>query len=516
MGEPGEEGGGAAGLVRLHGEEHELVEFARAAQLPQRRPRRLGVAVAAAGGGVGGVRRRPALERQAVRAAEQAQGRCLVVPEVGDRRKGTGRRPALLDLDSQALEEERVPAAARHGLQAQDLGHVLAFGVEQVHAVTVPSQSTLIGSTWVSSAEACERLAVRPQTLYAYVSRGLLHPRKEGRRSRFAVAELDELAARGRRTARHGRLEVLIDTELTLLDPGGRLAYRGVDVASIAGAWSYERAAEWLWTGVDDGEPAPWPAVGAPQVPGQRPADRIRAAAAVLAATAGPDDRRHEDAAGVGRRAIPALVAALPLVGDESTGTRVAERLWPRLTAMAPTPERVRVLDVALLLLADHELAASTVAVRVAASTWAPPLDAVVAGMAVHSGVLHGGMSTAVERALRHGDPLPAGFGHAVYREDDPRSQVLLPLVRRATTTARWRPVERALAEGAHPNVDLAIAAMALAFDMVEGSGEAVFAVARVAGWLAHAAEEHGRPFRFRPTASYVGLTPVWPRTGSA
>ena len=372
------------------------------------------------------------------------------------------------------------------------------------------SQSTLIGSTWITSAEACERLGVRPQTLYAYVSRGLLHPQRDGRSSRFDPVELDELAARSRRSSRKGRLEVLIDTELTLLDPNGRLHYRGVDVVAIAGRWSYERTAEWLWTGVDGGDVV-WPVTPSPTVDGDRPADRIRAATAMLAATAAPVDRRIEAGPLVGRRVIPQVIGALPLLGDERSQT-VSARLWARLSPATPTPARLRALDAALVLLADHELAASTVAARVAASTWAPPLDCVVAGMATHAGVLHGGVSSLVEADLRAGRPLRAGFGHAVYRGRDPRADALLPLVEAIATKRQWQGVRAALEGGEHPaNVDAAVAALAVCGDMAPGAAEVVFAVARIAGWLAHAAEEHERPFRFRPRASYRGLAPVDP-----
>ena len=363
-------------------------------------------------------------------------------------------------------------------------------------------------NAWVTSTEACQRLGIRSQTLYAYVSRGRLTPRKDGRRSLFSVDELDGLAANGRRGTRQARLEVLIDTELTLLEPEGRLAYRGVDVTAIAGSWSFERGAEWLWTGIDRGEPKPWSAPErwlalAGGAAGSWPADRLRSATAAIAA-----ERATGSAAEVGRPLVAALVEALPPVRAVGSGTSIAERLWPRLSTLAPTAPRVAALDAALLLLADHELAVSTVAVRVASSSRARPVDCVLAGLATHGGALHGGISSIVQEAIRSGAPTPAGFGHTVYVGDDPRAATLLPFVRAAAAPTRWRAIERAARAGEHPNVDLALGGLAHAFDMVDGAGEAIFALARVAGWLAHAQEEHGRPFRFRPRASYVGVRP--------
>ena len=382
----------------------------------------------------------------------------------------------------------------------------------------MPTKSTLTDSTspgpgWLTSAAACERLGVRAQTLYAYVSRGLLHPRRVDRRSWYDRNELDALAAAGRQRSRRGRLEVLIDTEITLLDPAGRLAYRGLDVADLAGRWSFERVAEWLWSGEDDGEPEPWPAAPSDPATGDGPSDRMRVAAAVVAATASSADRDLGRVSTIGRELIPALVSALPPVGrpggtDRST---IAQQLWPRLTALPPTPARLLALDAALVLLADHELAPSTVAARVAASVWSPPLDVVVAALATHAGLLHGGAMTTIEDRLRGRGTTTLGRGHPLYGDaGDPRARLLLPLAL-AAAPARRRPMIAAACDptDGSPTIDLVLAALVVATGMVRGASEAVFAVARTAGWLAHAAEEYRNPLRFRPRGSYTGTPPV-------
>jgi citrate synthase len=371
----------------------------------------------------------------------------------------------------------------------------------------------LTGSTWISSGEACERLRVRPQTLYAYVCRGLLHPRREDRRSWYDVHELDALAASGRRRSRPGRLEVLIDTELTLLDPAGHLAYRGLDVGEIVGRWSFERTAGWLWTGADGGEPPRWPAPSDVVAFGDHPARRIRSACAVLAAEVGDDDRGLEGIPELGPRLIAALVAALPPLdpadGLVDADLGIAARLWRRLSPLAPTPARVRALDAAMVLLADHELAVSTVTARVAASAWAPPHDVVTAAMGAHAGWLHGGFSSTLEDQLRRGVVPEQGYGHPIYVDRDPRADLLRAEARAASRPGAWSAVEPALDSGPEPpNVDLVLAALAVANRMVRGSSEAVFGLARTAGWLAHAAEEYRNPFRFRPRASYTGPLP--------
>src|SRR3954447_24697061 len=99
----------------------------------------------------------------------------------------------------------------------------------------------------LTTEQAARRLGVKRETLYAYVSRGQLtrHAAPGGRRSLFARAEVERLAARARRGGRAGALEVIVDTELTLLDPSGALYYRGRDVTQLARESTYEDVAEW-------------------------------------------------------------------------------------------------------------------------------------------------------------------------------------------------------------------------------------------------------------------------------
>lgn len=205
----------------------------------------------------------------------------------------------------------------------------------------------------------------------------------------------------------------------------------------------------------------------------------------------------------------------------------IAERLWARLTGRRPTPALLTALSAALVLLADHELAASTLAARVAASVRADPYAVVGAGLGAMGGALHGGASLGVENLLaaagtpagvpavvrdllRRGERVP-GFGHFVYRAGDPRAARLLELVRAAAPRSRALAVaDAARAEMSDrglpgPNIDFAVAVLAQVAGMTVGAGEAIFAVARTAGWTAHAMEEYARATPLRPRAVYVG-----------
>jgi citrate synthase len=124
------------------------------------------------------------------------------------------------------------------------------------------------------------------------------------------------------------------------------------------------------------------------------------------------------------------------------------------------------------------------------------------------------GVGKTVGEQLRSGERIP-GFGHLVYRERDPRAGALLEEVRRAwpdseIVTAADSVVAAVLEEHptTFPNVDLAIGALIGAADMIEGSAEAIFATARMAGFIAHGIEEYSHRLRFRTRAAYTGPEP--------
>jgi citrate synthase len=392
----------------------------------------------------------------------------------------------------------------------------------------------------LDAAEAAARLGVKRQTLYAYVSRGLLrsYPAATGRGSVFEAAEVDALLRRSR-VGRDSGQELTVATAVSSI-ADGELRYRGRLVPELARTQPYESVAAFLWTGELTWErwmpsPAAEAAVAAivgVTPPGARLLDRIRLAIDVAAVT---DPLRFELAAAsvmaCGRGLVAALVESLewrgrrrrlePLVLPGRTAhAALASQLWLRLTDRPPTESAIRALNGALVLCADHELATSTFAVRVAASTRANPYAAIGAGLGALDGPLHGtvselvhallvdaeaeGVDAAVVRRLRHGDRLP-GFGHQLYPAGDPRAPALLDLVETDGFDGARLDVASAVLDavvdraGVQPNVDFALGVLAYAGGMSADAGEAVFAVGRCAGWLAHAMEEYAEaPLRFR------------------
>jgi citrate synthase len=396
---------------------------------------------------------------------------------------------------------------------------------------------------WIGTAEAARRLGVKQATLYSYVSRGVLRRRtgEDGRSSLFDAGEVEVLARRGRPRL-PGPGELVIESSLTEIT-ADRAFYRGQDITALAARHDLEDVAWLLWTGELTGGHVPWRAPEAALRAGRAaqaalpeetlPLERLQVIVPALAAA---DPMRLDlDPPAViaaGQVIMAGMVDCLPAgqrgagTGDESESS-LTDRLWRKLSPGTPGTGLRDVLRAALVLLADHELAASTLAARVAASVRADPYAVVATGMGAAGGALHGGASLGVEAmlgaagspadvprvvgsVLRRGERIP-GFGHFVYRAGDPRAVFLLGEVRAAAPgSARLEVAEALMAEVARrglpsPNIDFALGVLASVSGMVTGAGGAVFAVARTAGWLGHALEEYARRTPLRPRARYTG-----------
>ncbi len=374
-------------------------------------------------------------------------------------------------------------------------------------------------TTLIGASEAARTLGVTKPTLYAYVSRGLLSREVavDGRTSLYDRGEVETLATRSRRKAQPERpsIDVQIATGITRLHDDSP-TYRGRQVVDLAPTHRFEEVADLLLAGRLDRDDTRWKVDRArleralPVVAAAQPCDPMTA----LTLTALSLGERGPDAmADVARDLIMLAPSVLggPLRGD------VAERL-ARTWVRRPSDELTSAISTALVLLADHELATSTLAVRVAASVRSAPGAAIATGLNVVAGPFHGAASQAsaamfdeaidsgvritVEDRLRRGERLP-GFGHTVYRKGDPRFAPLLVAVRAVPAPAEQHElIDALIAEagrtvGHLPNVDLALGALLFVADLPRDAP--IFAIARVAGWGAHYDEElRERPVRFR------------------
>jgi citrate synthase len=403
---------------------------------------------------------------------------------------------------------------------------------------------------WIGAAEAADRLGIKPASLYAYVSRGVLTRRREsdGRASMFDADEIAELARKGRPRRPPAGYELIIESSVTEITDNA-LRFRGLDATELALRCSFEDVALLLWTGSlpdDSGRDTPrslpeW--VATPEAlaagaaaqaalpPATLPLERLQVIVPALAAT--DQFRLHLDPPAVmaaGRALIAGMAGALPAQhreGEARSRGPIAARLAGRLCTGPVSDGLTRVIEAAMVLVADHELAASTLAARVAASMRADPYAVVATALGAMGGALHGGAALGAELMLssaqspadvprvvgdrlRRGERLP-GFGHFVYKGGDPRANLLLKVIAEfAAGSPRLEVAEAVIAQVRRralpePNIEFALAVLTDVAGMIRGAGEAIFATARTAGWLAHALEEYERNIPIRPRGVYVG-----------
>lgn len=404
-------------------------------------------------------------------------------------------------------------------------------------------------SDWLGAAAAAELLSVRRATLYAYVSRGLVRARAQGKQRVYARADLEILRVRSAARKGHAAVaggallwgEPVLDTRISKVDATGP-HYRGHGAVELArAAVSSERVAELLWSGELPAREPRWP------LPSAGPLERVAKSASrraqplapmlLLLSSLTPSETEpslalpSEDT-DFARRLLR-LLAAAPAVGKSGKvllEALNAPSLSASLLAALAGPRTLaarRAVDRALVLLADHELNASTFSARVAAGAGADLPRCLLAGHATLSGRRHGGMCERIEEMARRLErperalgwvraELAArravpGFGHPLYPGGDPRAA---PLFELAAEHATDTPGLRALAivreamelvEGEKPTVDLALVALTSSLRLGPGAASSIFALGRSLGYVAHVFEQREQGHLLRPRARYLG-----------
>jgi citrate synthase len=379
-------------------------------------------------------------------------------------------------------------------------------------------------SEWLSRDEALQRLNVRQQTLYAYVSRGRIGmrpDRADPRRSQYRADDIDALATR---RARGRSPSAIAESAIAWGEPSlatsistvfhGRLIYRGQDAVTLSDIATLENTASVLWA-----TPTQVSFEAQPMKP-VFTAGRLSALAelAVLAGQGQPSLGRN--AASLCADAGHAVAVLARSLGAEDGADPVHQRLARGWSAKPKGTEAIRR---ALVLLADHELNASAFAARVAASTGASPAACLLAALAALSGPRHGGAGeavmdladevarhgsdSAIRRWLAHDRPLP-GFGHPLYPDGDPRAVALMASIEIDETLKRLQQAAFA-ATGLLPNIDFALAALTRSLDLPRDAPFRLFALGRSVGWSAHIVEQATSGGLIRPRARYEGLLPT-------
>lgn len=370
--------------------------------------------------------------------------------------------------------------------------------------------------SWLSTTDALAMLQVQQQTLYAYVSRGRIRARQDPedpRRSLYNRNDVERFAKRqaGRHSAATVASEaiawgepVLASSISTVSD--GRLWYRGVDAMDWSQSASLEDTAAWLWQcaplhfdvanhGADTSSPSLQSAMMA-----------LVSKADISTATRDRGTSIHE-----GRRLVGLLAGALLGEGDTQE-----QPLHERMAKAWRVPAAADALRLALVLLADHELNASTFAARVAASTGASLGASLLAGLCTLSGPYHGAAALAAREWMKAASSdtsswqtnAPDGhfpaFGHPLYPDGDPRAVALMAaLDMPAHVIALQKQLEKRSGEA--PNIDWALAALAETFGLSEQAPMVIFTLARSVGWIAHCLEQTQTGSLIRPRARYVG-----------
>ncbi|HEV3424663.1 MAG TPA: citrate synthase family protein [Paraburkholderia sp.] len=402
-------------------------------------------------------------------------------------------------------------------------------------------------STHLTATEAATLLGISVPTLYAYVSRGMLHstPDAHGKHRLYDAAEVRRLARRKEDGKRAGKVaqKVLdwgvpvLESSITLI-ADGRLLYRGRDAVELARSASLEEVAALLWEcsprRLADAPAAPlaaaqwaaWLKLWSDSAPLERALVLLPAAAAQIPRVwAQGRDAQLDTACAVMRLLAAAMISAAP--SNEPLHRQLAAAWGIR------NRQQIGVLRAALVASADHELNASTFTVRCITSTGTHLFGAVAGGLAALSGPLHGGETVRVAALLdeaaraadldrylatrlthhehgRHGAVLP-GFGHPLYPHGDPRAQALLEILTECAPArspmAEIHALTRSLRDstGAKPTVDFALAAIERVLGLPAGAAFTLFAVGRVVGWIAHAMEQAADGRLIRPRARYIG-----------
>jgi citrate synthase len=423
-----------------------------------------------------------------------------------------------------------------------------------------PSGSAPGRAELVDARQAMAVLGVKPQTLYAYVSRGLIRAVNPQRRklSLYYREDIEALQLRGRAHNSPGKAaqralrvggEAVMDSSITELTVEGP-RYRGQLATSLVEQGQpFETCVALLWQLRPDAAGAPWRLATsgpghaafvaalracAPQTSSRR---LLALAIESWAACAGADSVQDgPNELGAAQSILQAATAALGLLAPRPrySPLRPDELLACGLARALGTPthaDAIRALDAALILCADHELAPSTFAARIAASAGADLHSCVTSALGAFEGLFTGYGCDLAETLLRQAgsassyvedlvdrarrkEPLP-GYDHPLYPKGDPRGRALLGM---AEALAGRRPAARRACQaikgvqetlGAQPSLTIALAALGIALDQPPRTAAAVMALGRCAGWVAHVQEQRQAGFLVRPRARYVAPVPA-------
>lgn len=370
---------------------------------------------------------------------------------------------------------------------------------------------------WINAKSACDVLGVRAQTLYAYVSRHHIRAKADpldARQSLYSRRDIEALSHQKRRPRARADVaraairwgDPVMPTSISEVRDG-TIWFRGRSIEDCAENITLEQVAALLC-----GLPRVICPTTRAGISGPTPFARAMKILALETETASPILAHDaQDTAKLAGRMMSLVTNAC--LGQDLEG-QVHVRVGTAWGLDAKTQDGLRH---ALVLLSDHELNPSTFAVRVCASTGASLPAALLSGMATLSGLKHGGVAALAHDALKAGlddrfevflhenarqDAYTYGFGHPLYPNGDPRAvHMLARIPEKAPARCAVEKMSERL--GIAPNVDAALAAFVSHHGCPRDAASTLFAIARVAGWIAHAIEQTESGTTIRPRAKY-------------
>jgi len=384
----------------------------------------------------------------------------------------------------------------------------------------------------LTARQTADRLGIKLDTLYAYVSRGRLRSvmvpgtRERRYRSEDVEALLDARSSpRPVHSSDPEALMPVIGSSICLIE-NGRFYYRGQDTVGLSDWATLEDIARMLWL---DDKVSDFADVSGPSRSGN------------AGSISGLIERCQSRLITLGDEDLAALDLTRARVAR--TGWRILRELAACVAPALPSPEPIHrrlaaawrlgepgadLIRRCLVLIADHELNASTFVARCVASTGATPYAIVAAALGALSGRFHGGETERAEGLFREllegsnpmaimagrlarGERLP-GFGQPLYPNGDPRATAILAVLAPAAPELHALAITAAEIGlrliGRHPNVDFGLAAAAIGLGLPRSAALGLFVIGRTVGWIAHAIEQYESGVLIRPRARYLGPRP--------
>ena len=387
---------------------------------------------------------------------------------------------------------------------------MIAYGVniDQYNQYKMPKEKLL------SALQACDALNISAQTLYAYVSRGLLrttrHP-NDSRKKLYFSSDVDKLLIRQTRGRSRNEIarstvdfgEPVLQSKISCIRDG-EFFYRQINAVTLSQQASLEDVFELLCEASIKHKVRAKKDIMVSAY--DQPLSRfVEALSHYLSSNNGAFGNRRS-----AYQLLNLMVSNAIAQDKNNLDLAIHERLAKAWSTDSRAADLIRR---ALVLSADHELNASTYAVRVTASAGASLSACMLTGVSTLSGINHGGLTDLCLQWMRQStahnisnvdlsdDKPPPGFGHRLYPNGDPRATEIL---KHCAPPKAWQRVVKQVANRftlAQPTLDYGLATLEHQLKLPQGAGFSIFAIARTVGWLAHCFEQRKNGSLIRPRA---------------